>query len=161
MEIIKEHKISPIFYNPIKIQFSQTSLVPFLNIGGEDTPIIFDIVHDNQVCGLDLCEKLQERGKIQPSYIWDSSIVGSKKVDNHRLVNSLDFGTRSKTHTWQTPLWEFTDQEVLDMCSILGLRLSEFYNSGEEKLDTGNFVGCLNCMTKRDNFCPKTNGKLW
>lgn len=152
-KMVTELKLTAFFYSPNRINFDPPYVGSFYNFQNCEIPIIADNIYDQTRCGIDIGRKITFNSP-KPYYHWDVTIVGSKKADKHPLVGVLDFTNLSV----KTPLWDWTDSEVLSETRRLNFYYDErVYDNGDEKADTGNFVACMNCVGTNDVFCPKEN----
>lgn len=150
--MIEKYNITVFSYDPNSAKYIQGSLVLFYRIKNFVFPLIMDHIQEDKVCGLDLVNK--ELTNSYPTYIWNTSIIGSKECDRHPLYpNGFKFKLfNSPDHELLLPLWNWTDEQVK---KELIIRNYEFNDNIEETKDTGNFVGCLKCLSNGPVFCPK------
>lgn len=167
-DIIKKFDITPFYYKPNSIYFPlQKQLVMLVSIGGTEMPIIMDNIDDNNICALELTDKIMSDPSPIPAYIWDTTIIGSKSSDTHSLLKDkvLDFSNFESTTKIEVPLWNWSDEEIMKAIFYLGIELDEhIYSNGtfqvNEQKNTGNFIGCMKCINSTISVvCPKT-GKL-
>lgn len=151
-DIIQKYGVSAFFYRPSRLEYRKPHIVSHYLIGNAEMPVIFDHIHMDSRCGVDLgLEALQGP---YPLYLWDVTLTGSKKDDSHPLIETLDFKNFRSSTQIICPLWEWTNQEVIEATALLGLDFN-FKAYQEEEYDTGNFVACMNCQEEGEVYCPK------
>lgn len=154
LEFIKkalvELSLEIVFYRPTSVQTSQEHIVAKYQLGGKPLPIIMDVL-PGLTCGLDLVNK--SLVGVVPHFHWKTLLVGSKKTDFHKKGDPLSFKGIEEVIA---PLWEWTDEEVLETIKKEGyLYDTRVYDDEDITADTGNFVGCMNCFTNLHTYCPK------
>jgi 3'-phosphoadenosine 5'-phosphosulfate sulfotransferase (PAPS reductase)/FAD synthetase len=142
---IQKYGITVFFYRPVDNNFQNPYLITRYLVGNTPMPVIFDHVEDTSRCGIDVGKKALE-GPLS-FYIWDKTITGAKSTDTHELVEKLDFNQFESTTQIVTPLWDWTDEEVLDHMKELGYEINP--------QDTGEYRACMRCISDHEVFCPK------
>jgi 3'-phosphoadenosine 5'-phosphosulfate sulfotransferase (PAPS reductase)/FAD synthetase len=151
-KIVVQYKLQTFFYRPTFLDYKENTIIAFYNIGGKNFPVLIDQIKGNE-CGIDKANKAL--AGVVPHFLWDSVILGTKRLDSHPLIPSHSF---SEFPEIRTPLWEWTDDEVLQTTRKMGIPYDKrVYEQGDEEADTGNFVGCLNCVRATHAYCPKVN----
>lgn len=151
-EIIQKHEVTAFFYRPTRLEYIKPYVVAQYSVGNSEMPVIFDHFHNNTRCGLDLgAEVLQGP---YPLYLWDITLTGSKKSDSHPLLEKLDFENFQSSTQIVCPLWDWTDEEVIEATATLGFDFN-FKAYQDEEYDTGNFIACMNCQDVGEVYCPK------
>lgn len=152
--IIKEWDLTCFSYRPSKLEFKDNSIVAYYFIKGQFVPVITDVLPGER-CGLDLGREVLTSRPI-PAFLWDSVFVGSRKSDTHALVPTLDMTG------FATPLWDWTDDEVLATASDLQIPIDHrVYKDNNESARTDNISLCMNCMgTCEQVYCPKIRGLI-
>lgn len=150
-KIVEKHSVTAFFYRPTSLRYNSNSLVAYYKVGGKEMPVIFDHVHDDSRCGIELGQKALQGPEAM--YLWDVTILGSKKGDSHPLVPSLDFSSFDSATRIETPLWHWTDEEVLQKMEDFGFEPPVT----DDSHDTGNFIACMNCQSSGEVYCPKLN----
>lgn len=150
LEMIERHGLTVFFYSPLRIDFTPPHVTLDYLIGGKLIKRVMDHVHAETRCGLDAGREALKERLLQPVYIWDVTVVGTKSTDQHPLVSAFDFED-SPNHRFIRPLWDWTDEEVIEETQRRGYFLDE---SGP---DTGDFVACMACVGAKEKvFCYKT-----
>jgi len=139
-------------------------LVDDYSINGLNFPVIRDVVHDDFNCVLEISKN---RTEALP-FPYDVAFVGWRKSDTHTVLGEFELPESVEIGNTKfiAPLFIMSDQEVQSLCKELDIKLSPFYETGDEKLDTGNVVACSSCLKTTDEvFCPKLqrkiNGSQW
>lgn len=155
-KMVKDYKLQCFYYRPTQIQYDDPTIIAHYTLGPKTIPVFFDVVYDENSCGLD---KGKEAIKgVVPYFIWDRVLVGTKKLDRHDKVQQYDL---SSHHNIDCPLWGWTDEEVMEVTKQAGFPYdARVYDQKDEKADTGNYVGCMNCFTKGRAYCPKVRGNI-
>jgi 3'-phosphoadenosine 5'-phosphosulfate sulfotransferase (PAPS reductase)/FAD synthetase len=146
--VMSDYKLQAFFYRASKLNFDGQTIHAYYNLGNTEIPVLYDVIHSDKVCGLDIGNKAVKG--VVPVFLWDRVIVGTKKSDTHQAVNFFDFSTLDNI---STPLWNWTDNEVLDQTKMIYDK--RVYELNDETADTGNFVGCMKCFGVEKVFCPK------
>lgn len=162
-DLIAEKDLSVISFQPVDRSVLPSGenfvLVDDYLINGERFPVIRDIVHSDDFCTLDYSKKTTN----DFPFVYDLAIVGWKKSDKQEVLGEtvLPRNIRVGTTDFFAPLFDYTDEEVQAMCDELKIKLSGFYADGDERKDTGNFVGCCNCFKDEEKvFCPKEQKEI-
>lgn len=155
-DLIEKYGITAFFFRPERLDFVSPYVVAYYRIGTKLMPILFDHIQNHR-CGLDIGRRAMQG--VVPMYIWDTTITGSKKQDTHPLVKNLDFSEFESDTDLVTPLWEWSDDEVISLTKKLGYDYNELAYS-DDSYDTGNFIACMNCQCKGQVFCPKLNSMI-
>lgn len=146
-----EYKLKAFFFRPEFIEHDDQSIYSIYNINGKRMMSVEDIIHADSPCGIDIGN--QAIAGVLPHFIWDRIIFGSKAVDIETNNRNIDF---SSLGIAECPLWDWTDEEVLEITRSMKIPYDErVYDKGDEKADTGNFVGCMRCLGEKEVFCPK------
>ena len=162
VEAFDKYRPSLFFYRPNGLNYYPGYLIAYYNIGGVEMPVIFDHIKDTNLgqdvrCGLNIGKSVLSDSPV-PSYIWDVTIVGTKSSDHHVLTGNLDFSKFAANTEIKTPLWDWTDADVIDVAKNIGVKLdSRVYTDGDDRADTGAFYACMRCVNKQEEvLCPKT-----
>jgi len=147
--IIDNQGITCFSHRPIEVVRKGNSIMAFYNIDNQPMPVVFDL-KETRVCGL---EKVKI-AEVVPDYSWDVTFVGTKQTDSHELVPTIDL---SNFPSIVTPLWEWTDDEVIEACRYLGVEIDErVYTEKDDACETGTFNACLACVGSKDMvYCFK------
>lgn len=152
-KLVAEYKLQCFYYRPTEIEYKEGTITAYYTLGDKHIPVLFDVIHDDKICGLDVGKKAKQ-GAV-PYFIWDRVICGTKTCDTHPLINKFDF---TQFDNVSLPLWDWTDEEVMQATIKQDFPYDErVYVDGDEKADTGNFVGCMKCFSMDMVFCPKAN----
>lgn len=150
-KMVEKLKLTAFFYTPNRINFDPPYVGSFYNFQNVEIPVISDHIDDPTRCGIDVGLQINFNSP-RPRYHWDKTLVGSKKSDTHPLIDLLDFQHLKV----ETPLWDWTDEEVLEITQELDYYFDErVYLHNDETADTGNFVACMKCVGTEEVFCPK------
>lgn len=149
--IVKEWDLTAYSYRPSKINATDKHIISYYQIGKKTLPVVTDVLKSNK-CGLEKANKVLQG--VTPLFEWDKVIVGSKQIDKHPLVENLNFTDTDIV----TPLWEWYDEEVFDVIDELRVPVdTRVYIGNQEKYDTANWSGCMDCQTDKEVWCYKTN----
>lgn len=159
--MVRDHEMFIMFYRPYGISFSNGDLVANYNIGNSLMPVIFEHIEDLSVCGADTCGRALPPEPI-PFYIWDVTVIGTKRSDRYKSIISPAFNDFNSSTRIITPLYEWTDAEVLEAIEELGFPLDKrVYNDNDIMADTGHFTACMRCVNaEHDVFCPKVSQNI-
>lgn len=150
-QIVKEWDLTAYSYRPSKLEASDKHIVTYYQIGKKMLPVVTDVLKSNK-CGLDKANNVLQG--VIPYFEWDTVITGSKSVDKHSLIEKLNF---TNTNI-ETPLWDWTDEEVFDAINRLSVPIDHrIYSDGQEQYDTANWSGCMDCQSSREVYCYKQN----
>jgi 3'-phosphoadenosine 5'-phosphosulfate sulfotransferase (PAPS reductase)/FAD synthetase len=150
-DMIEEHKLTVFFYAPLAVNYTRPYVTVDYQMGGTVIKKIMDHYHSNR-CGLDAGREAVAEQHLQPPYIWDATVVGTKKSDSHELVDRFDFKD-VPGHRFIKPLWDWTNDQVVDTAEALGFKLDR---RDDPRADTGHYVACMACLeTDASVYCPK------
>lgn len=160
-QVLEDYQIFIMTYRPHSLMFSDGDLVAYYNIGNNLMPVIFEHFDNASACGLDICRKSLPQEPI-PFYIWDTTILGSKATDAHKSVKQPVFTDFISVTDVLTPLYDWTDEEVLEAIDDFGFPIDErVYVHKDLSADTGHFTACMRCVNAPDKvLCPKTDTKI-
>jgi len=148
-KMVAEYDITAFTYRPLKIEYKQNSIVSYYAVGKNILPVITDVLNFDK-CVLDVANKALRPTQI-PNFEWDVVITGSKASDVHPLIDKFDF---TSLNNIETPLWEWTDEEVYETIAELNIPI----DTRGEKYNTGNWNGCIACTTTKEQvWCYKQN----
>lgn len=155
-KIVSQYKMQSFFYRPTRMEYLNSTIYAFYTVGSKDLPVAFDVIPGDS-CGLEI-GKQAVKGVI-PYFVWDRVIIGTKKSDKHNILSEFNFKDYENI---STPLWNWSDGEILSATKLMGLPYDErVYDDKDETADTGNFVGCMRCLEAKGRvFCPKEKKEI-
>lgn len=161
--IITKYNVFCYFYSPVNLNFQGKFVQADYLLGQKLIPVIMDHLHDNRYCGLDTGKAALRESHRQPVYPWDLSIIGTKGLDKHDLIKRFSFEQyNTDVHKISTPLWEWTDEEVLTASRSMNFEIDErYYTSNDILADTGTFTACMRCVHSDGLvYCPKLKTEI-
>lgn len=137
-DVIEKWELTAFHYKPVEITLKGDTVVAYYNLAGKPLPVLTDIEYGER-CGL----KHWTPGAY-PHYMWDVTLTGSKKTDRHSLVPELDLtALTTDDHELVTPLWEWTDEDVVQTLTSLKI---------PARPDEPSKM-CLNCLKGTHTWC--------
>jgi 3'-phosphoadenosine 5'-phosphosulfate sulfotransferase (PAPS reductase)/FAD synthetase len=151
VDTVARKQLTVFFYSPVNINYTGKYVTAGYMMGNTLIHTVMDHVPAEN-CGLDVGRAAVKDSRLQPGYLWDLTIVGTKRTDRHELVDQFNFKDEGG-HRFIKPLWDWTDAEVKDEAASRGYELDQRpYPVG----DTGSYIACMACMdTKERVYCPK------
>lgn len=127
------------------------SLIAFYRFGSRHIPLIMDVVKAENICAGRVFESVLAMPLLKIDYLWDLTLVGTKKTDTHPLFNGMNPAELSNSgRILFDPLARWTDAEVWEAIGLLKLKTNdEFYEKGNELMDTGNFTANISCVLNK------------
>lgn len=168
-DLIKKENLKVFVYQPFQ-RFvvpsgNSVALVEDYSIGSGSLPLVRDVVHDDDHCLIDTAKAPKTDTFPFP---FDTAIVGWLEGDKHEVLADFVFSEEIPIgdSLFFSPLVDYTKEEIREIAEHLNIPLSGFYQTGDERLDTGNFLACSRCFTPNEEvFCPKDKkyikGMFW
>lgn len=154
--VVDQNKLTVFNYSPTEINYQPPYITATYWMGGVPIKLIMDHIPTKR-CGIDVGRKATAESALQPAYLWDVTVVGTKKTDRHELVHDFTFQDTDK-HRFATPLWDWTDDEVVEAAKTFGVNLDLRAQTDDPEGDTGNFMACMACVGHKERvYCPKVN----
>lgn len=155
-DLIGKHSLSVFFYAPLGVNYMRPHVTVNYQMGGTVITRVMDHYYSER-CGIDAGREAVTETHMQPPYIWDLTVVGTKRTDKHELVERFDFKD-TDGHRFFKPLWDWTDDQVLDTIEKKGYMVDK---RTDPRVDTGHYVGCMACLdTSEAVYCPKVKRSI-
>ena len=151
LRVLKEIGDRPLyFYSPTDLTFTSPYAKITYMIGGYPFKICMEHSPSIERCGIEIGNQALHESALQPSYYWDLTMTGTKQQDEDLDVPFRFEDLSSELHRFSTPLWDWTDSEVLTALVDEGVDYVD--------TDTGTFEACMACVETPSTelvHCPK------
>jgi hypothetical protein len=137
------------FYSPTAVDFASPYAKITYMIGGHPFRVCMEHKPSTR-CGLEIGQRAIAEAAIQPYYYWDVTLTGTKALDEIMDQPFRFEDLCSESHRFLTPLWDWTDSEVIEALVSEGIDYVD--------TDTGTFEACMACVetpTTEEVYCPK------
>jgi len=156
-ELIAKYDLKVFDYPPSQTSFigkdDEISVVHEFAVNGGTIPLIRDVIDGTQCIA-----ELDGKKAIEPPFLWDLIICGSRQDDRHYAFDNQviprERWTVGKT-TFYAPLYKWPRYAVMNELRQRGL-----YVETTDETDTGNISLCTKCLHGVETFCPKENSLI-